>query len=57
MVIRRQMVLEQGHLPNTCQYAAETARGPYVIQVAWPLCWTEDRLPPSTETKVPVSSL
>ncbi|KAG6102364.1 hypothetical protein E4U14_006692 [Claviceps sp. LM454 group G7] len=37
--------LQQAELPNTCQYTAKTRQGDYVVQVAWPLSWTEDRKP------------
>lgn len=57
MVIRRKIDLEQGCLPNTGQYTINTARGAYVVQVAWPLCWTSDRLPPPDTSEAPVSSL
>lgn len=41
--------LEFAHLPNTCQYTAKSDRGDYIIQVAWPLCWTEDRVAPEND--------
>ncbi|KJX92718.1 siderophore esterase IroE-like like protein [Zymoseptoria brevis] len=52
------MSLSPAHLPNTCQYTIPTSRGPYLIQIAWPLCWTSDRLPPAAdvENEAPVSS-
>ncbi|KAG6110333.1 hypothetical protein E4U13_005410 [Claviceps humidiphila] len=37
--------LQQAELPNTCQYTAKTRQGDYVVQIAWPLSWTEDRKP------------
>lgn len=49
--------MEKGHLPNTCQYTARTDRGDYLIQVAWPLCWSEDRVAPEDDANRPVSSL
>lgn len=47
--------LENGHLPNTCQYTARTNRGDYLIQVAWPLGWGEDRVQPKDDA--PISTL
>lgn len=41
--------LDQGRAPNTCQYTTETPRGDYLIQIAWPLCWSEDRVPPEDD--------
>lgn len=36
--------------PNTCQYIAKTAnRGDFLIQVAWPLAWSEEGVPPSDD--------
>ncbi|KAH8684119.1 Alpha/Beta hydrolase protein [Ilyonectria robusta] len=47
--------LEQGHLPNTCQYTARTRRGDYLVQVAWPQCWNENRAQPADDA--PVSTI
>jgi hypothetical protein len=35
-----------GHarVPNTLEWLAKTKRGDYLVQVAWPLCWGEDRV-------------
>ncbi|KAH8680332.1 Alpha/Beta hydrolase protein [Ilyonectria robusta] len=41
--------MEHAHLPNTCQYTAKTDRGDYIVQVAWPLIWGEDRVPHKEE--------
>ncbi|KAH7140017.1 siderophore esterase IroE [Dactylonectria estremocensis] len=43
--------MTHGHafLPNTCHYTAHTARGDYLVNVAWPLIWGEDRTPPEDE--------
>ncbi|KAH7176857.1 Alpha/Beta hydrolase protein [Dactylonectria macrodidyma] len=46
--------MEPAHLPNTCQYTAKTDRGDYIVQVAWPLIWGEDRVPQKEE---PVNTL
>jgi hypothetical protein len=47
--------LDKGYLPNSCQHAIQTTRGAYLIQIAWPLCWSEDRVP--TESDIPISTL
>ncbi|KAF7543635.1 hypothetical protein G7Z17_g10585 [Cylindrodendrum hubeiense] len=47
--------IEQGHLPNTCQYTARTRRGDYLVQVAWPQFWNEDRVQPADDA--PVSTI
>ncbi|KAH7121416.1 Alpha/Beta hydrolase protein [Dactylonectria macrodidyma] len=47
--------LEQGHLPNTCQYTARTRRGDYLVQVAWPQCWNDDRVQPADDA--PISTI
>lgn len=41
--------MEHAHLPNTCQYTAKTDRGDYIVQIAWPLIWGEDRVPHKEE--------
>ena len=46
----------QGCLPNTLEYIAKTDRGDFLIQVAWPLTWNEDRMRPAEDQK-PVSTL
>ncbi|KAF7544674.1 hypothetical protein G7Z17_g9759 [Cylindrodendrum hubeiense] len=46
--------MEHAHLPNTCQYTAKTDRGDYIVQIAWPLIWSEDRVPHKEE---PVNTL
>lgn len=46
---RMASTLKDAGLPNTCEYTAHTKRGEYLIQVAWPLCWGEDRVPPENE--------
>ncbi|KAF4976530.1 hypothetical protein FZEAL_6822 [Fusarium zealandicum] len=40
-----------GHarLPNTFEWTAHTKRGDYLVQVAWPLTWGEDRVPTEKE--------
>lgn len=43
------------HGPNSCQYEAQTPRGGYRIQIAWPLCWSEGRTRPKDD--YPVSTL
>ena len=37
---------KHGHarVPNTLEWLAKTKRGDYLVQVAWPLCWGEDRV-------------
>ncbi|KAK7417726.1 hypothetical protein QQX98_004382 [Neonectria punicea] len=47
--------LEPAHVPNTCQYTARTDRGDYIVQVAWPLAWSKDRVPPEDDN--PVSTI
>ncbi|KAG5922923.1 hypothetical protein E4U42_005145 [Claviceps africana] len=46
--------LQQAELPNTCQYTAKTRQGDYVVQVAWPLSWTQDRIPRNTDAPVSI---
>ncbi len=46
----------QGYLQNTSEYIAQTERGDFLVQVAWPLCWSEDRVRPENDTQ-PVSTL
>ncbi|CAM1507630.1 Fc.00g072710.m01.CDS01 [Cosmosporella sp. VM-42] len=41
--------VRHARVPNTCEYTAQTDRGDYLVQVAWPLCWGEDRIPPENE--------
>lgn len=36
-------------LPNTLEWVERTKRGDYLVQVAWPLSWGEDRVAPPTE--------
>jgi hypothetical protein len=40
-----------GHarVPNTLEWLAKTKRGDYLVQVAWPLCWGEDRVASENE--------
>ncbi|KAK6712064.1 hypothetical protein SNK05_006515 [Fusarium graminearum] len=44
----RTMATEHSHgharVPNTLEWLAKTKRGDYLVQVAWPLCWGEDRV-------------
>ncbi|KAH6658285.1 siderophore esterase IroE [Truncatella angustata] len=42
--------LERAHPPNTCQYTAHSSRGDYLVQIAWPLRWGEDRNPPESDS-------
>ncbi|KAM5344265.1 hypothetical protein ACJ41O_012802 [Fusarium nematophilum] len=42
------------HVPNTCQYHAKTKRGDYIVQVAWPLRWDEDRVPPKDDPEASI---
>ncbi|CZT16131.1 related to hydrolase of the alpha/beta superfamily [Ramularia collo-cygni] len=56
MIAQRKTIIEPGYLPNSCQYTVETARGPYLVQIAWPLCWTSERLPQPNADEHPVSS-
>jgi hypothetical protein len=45
---RRAMATDHSHgharVPNTLEWLAKTKRGDYLVQVAWPLCWGEDRV-------------
>ncbi|KAF5010526.1 hypothetical protein FDECE_3343 [Fusarium decemcellulare] len=41
--------LGHARVPNTCEWTAHTKRGDYLVQVAWPLCWGEDRIAPENE--------
>lgn len=36
-------------LPNTTEWTAHTPRGDYLVQVAWPLHWNEDRTGPEDD--------
>ncbi|KAM3518215.1 hypothetical protein NHJ13051_008358 [Beauveria bassiana] len=47
--------LRPGYLQNTCEYTAETERGDFLVQVAWPLCWGEDRVRPEDDHR-PIST-
>ncbi|KAF4976796.1 hypothetical protein FZEAL_6577 [Fusarium zealandicum] len=46
------LALDHAHAHNSCQFTLPTRRGDYVIQVSWPLCWSEDRIPPEEDGKV-----
>lgn len=37
------------HGPNTCQSVVRTRRGDFLVQVAWPLHWNQDRTLPEGE--------
>ncbi|TID21348.1 Ferri-bacillibactin esterase BesA [Venturia nashicola] len=41
--------LERASGPNTCQYVTETDRGHFLVQVAWPLNWSESGVPPPND--------
>lgn len=42
--------LEKAAGPNTCQYIAKSAeRGDFLIQVAWPLTWSKEGIPPEDD--------
>lgn len=41
--------VSHARVPNTCEWIAHTKRGDYLVQVAWPLCWGEDRVAPENE--------
>ncbi|KAF4435926.1 hypothetical protein F53441_13383 [Fusarium austroafricanum] len=47
--------LETANAHNSCQFIFPTRRGDYLIQVSWPLCWT-DRAPPKDDD-LPVSTV
>ncbi|KAG6036746.1 hypothetical protein E4U41_005496, partial [Claviceps citrina] len=49
--------LQSAELPNTCQYTAKTRQGDYVVQIAWPLSWTADRVPKAGVAEADVSIL
>lgn len=40
---------QAAHAPSTCQSTVRTHRGDFLVQVAWPLKWNEDRTPPEDE--------
>lgn len=40
---------QDAHAPNTCQSTVRTHRGDFLVQVAWPLKWNQDRTPPEDE--------
>ncbi|XWW93470.1 hypothetical protein V2A60_001403 [Cordyceps javanica] len=48
--------VRQGYLQNSSEYIAQTERGDFLVQIAWPLCWSEDRVRPQNDTG-PVSTL
>lgn len=42
--------LEKAAGPNTCQYVAKSPdRGDFLVQVAWPLAWSKDGVPPEDD--------
>ncbi|KKY34646.1 putative siderophore esteraselike protein [Diaporthe ampelina] len=41
--------VQDAHAPNTCQSVARTHRGDFLVQVAWPLKWNQDRTIPEDE--------
>ena len=42
--------LEKAAAPNSCQYIAKSVdRGDFLVQVAWPLAWSEDGNPPEDD--------
>lgn len=49
----RTMATDHSHgharVPNTLEWLAKTKRGDYLVQVAWPLCWGEDRVAAENE--------
>ncbi|KAJ6788009.1 hypothetical protein PWT90_01121 [Aphanocladium album] len=47
--------LREGYLHNTAEYVVRTDSGEFLVQLAWPLAWTEDRKRPENEDK-PVST-
>ncbi|POS81421.1 hypothetical protein DHEL01_v200208 [Diaporthe helianthi] len=40
---------QDAYAPNTCQCTVRTHRGDFLVQVAWPLKWNEDRTLPEDE--------
>ncbi|KAL1870708.1 hypothetical protein Daus18300_005028 [Diaporthe australafricana] len=40
---------QAAHAPNTCQSIVRTHRGDFLVQVAWPLKWNQDRTLPEDE--------
>lgn len=40
---------EHARLPNTTEWLAQTHRGDYLVQVAWPLSWNDDRTGPKED--------
>ncbi|GKU12515.1 ferri-bacillibactin esterase [Fusarium langsethiae] len=41
---------KHANAPNSCQFTLPTRRGEYLIQVSWPLCWSNERAPPENDT-------
>lgn len=41
--------VQVAHAPNTCQSIVRTHRGDFLVQVAWPLKWNQDRTIPEDE--------
>ncbi|OAA71424.1 hypothetical protein ISF_01975 [Cordyceps fumosorosea ARSEF 2679] len=46
----------QGYLQNSTEYIARTERGEFLVQVAWPLSWSQDRVRPENDSR-PVSAV
>lgn len=47
--------VQDAHAPNTCQSTVRTHRGDFLVQVAWPLKWNEDRTIPEDDKATPES--
>lgn len=41
--------IQHATLPNTIEWLGQAAAGDYLVQVAWPLSWGEDRVAPAGE--------
>ncbi|KAF5008619.1 hypothetical protein FDECE_5109 [Fusarium decemcellulare] len=51
------LAFEHANAHNSCQFTFPTRRGDFVIQVSWPLCWSEERVPPEEDHDKPVSTI
>ncbi|CAG1961465.1 unnamed protein product [Fusarium graminearum] len=44
-----QNIHKNANAPNSCQFTLPTRRDEYLIQVSWPLCWSNERAPPEDD--------
>ncbi|KAI8718053.1 hypothetical protein NCS52_00883200 [Fusarium sp. LHS14.1] len=51
------LAFEHANAHNSCQFLFPTRRGDYLVQVSWPLCWSEERIPPEHDAGKSVSTI